>query len=69
MPTYQVTYFNAKHAVIDSEAIFMKSLTNAKRSAEHHAPEGAMRIEIKDLMEQMLSRMTLDDGWVDSSED
>ncbi|MDF4336123.1 hypothetical protein P3383_23400 [Vibrio parahaemolyticus] len=29
MPTYQVTYFNAKHAVMDSEAIFMKSLTNA----------------------------------------
>lgn len=69
MPTYLVTYFNVKHAVMDSEAIFMKSLTNAKRSAEHHAPEGAMRIEIKDLMEQMLSRMTLDDGWVDSSED
>ncbi|MFW1141483.1 hypothetical protein ACEV8V_22845 [Vibrio parahaemolyticus] len=69
MPTYQVTYFNAKHAVMDSEAIFMKSLTNAKRSAEHHAPEGAILIEIRDLTDQMLSRMTLDDSWVDSCED
>ncbi|EPO5780200.1 hypothetical protein ACUCAK_002605 [Vibrio harveyi] len=65
MPTYQVTYFNAKHAVIDSEAIFMKSLTNAKRSAGHHAPEGAILIEIRDLMDQMLSRMTLDDSCED----
>ncbi|MGR4989065.1 hypothetical protein ACPV3U_05740 [Vibrio rotiferianus] len=39
----------------------MKSLTNAKRSAEHHTPESAMRIEIKDLLDQALSRMTLDD--------
>ncbi|ARR10461.1 hypothetical protein [Vibrio parahaemolyticus] len=43
MPTYQVTYFNAKHTVMDSEAIFMKSLTNAKRSAEHHAPDGTKK--------------------------
>ncbi|WP_373863195.1 hypothetical protein [Vibrio campbellii] len=43
MPTYQVTYFNAKHTVMDSEAIFMKSLTNAKRSAEHHAPDGTQK--------------------------
>ncbi|ENN8962061.1 TPA: hypothetical protein ACMDQ5_004611 [Vibrio parahaemolyticus] len=55
MPTYQVTYFNAKHAVMDSEAIFMKNLTNAKRSAEHHAPEGTDQIEIKDLMDQVLT--------------
>ncbi|MCS0376595.1 hypothetical protein [Vibrio diabolicus] len=47
----------------------MKSLTNAKRSAEHHAPEGAILIEIRDLMDQMLSRMMLDDSWVDSCED
>tara|TARA_Y100000588_G_scaffold54876_1_gene52220 strand:+ start:906 stop:1028 length:123 start_codon:yes stop_codon:yes gene_type:complete len=38
----------------------MKTLTSAKRSAEHHAPEGAILIEIKDLMDQVPSRMTLD---------
>ncbi|WP_176293224.1 hypothetical protein [Vibrio natriegens] len=69
MPTYQVTYFNTKHAVMDSEAIFMKSLTNAKRSAEHHAPEGTDQIEIKDLMDQVLTRLTLEQGWVDNIED
>ncbi|MGI9920494.1 hypothetical protein [Vibrio owensii] len=68
MPTYQVTYFNAKHTVMDSEAIFMKSLTNAKRSAEHHAPDGTQKIEIKDLMDKVLSRLVLDDGWVDNIE-
>ncbi|ELB1513702.1 hypothetical protein QPP80_003793 [Vibrio alginolyticus] len=47
----------------------MKSLTNAKRSAEHHAPEGAILIKIRDLMDQMLSRITLDDSLVDSCED
>jgi hypothetical protein len=54
---------------MDSEAIFMKSLTNAKRSAEHHAPDGAILIKIRDLMNQMLSRIMLDDSWVDSCED
>ncbi len=69
MPTYQVTYFNAKHTVTDSEAIFMKNLTNAKRSAEHHAPKGTEQIEIKDLMEKVLSRLILGEGWVDNIED
>ncbi|AVW94966.1 hypothetical protein BAV72_22720 [Vibrio parahaemolyticus] len=69
MPTYQVTYFNAKHAVMDSEAIFMKNLTNAKRSAEHHAPEGTDQIEIKDLMDQVLTRLTSEQGWIDSTEE
>ncbi|MCW8336718.1 hypothetical protein [Vibrio paucivorans] len=69
MPTYQVTYFNAKHAEMDSEAIFMKSLTNAKRSAEHHAPDGAKQIEIRNIMGNVLSRLILDEGWVDNTED
>lgn len=68
MPAYQVTYFNANHTVMDSEAIFMKNLTNAKRSAEHHAPDGTQKIEIKDLMDKVLSRLMLDDGWVDNIE-
>ncbi|MCW8336441.1 hypothetical protein [Vibrio paucivorans] len=68
MPTYQVTYFNAKHTIIDSEAIFMKSLTNAKRSAEHHAPEDTKQIEIKDLMDRVLGKWTLDKGWGDHIE-
>ncbi|EIZ1551960.1 hypothetical protein ACCI36_005045, partial [Vibrio parahaemolyticus] len=55
--------------VMDSEAIFMKNLTNAKRSAEHHAPEGTDQIEIKDLMDQVLTRLTLEQGWVDNIED
>jgi len=67
MPTYQVIYFNAKYTVMDNEAIFMKNLTNAKRSAEHHAPEGAKQFEIKDLMERVLSRFTFDEGWVDNT--
>ena len=54
---------------MDSETIFMKSLTNAKRSAEHHAPEGTDQIEIKDLMDQVLTRLTLEQGWVDNIED
>ncbi|MDX8425224.1 hypothetical protein GTJ61_23635 [Vibrio parahaemolyticus] len=69
MPTYQVTYFNVRHAVMDSEAIFMKNLTNAKRSAEHHAPEGTDQIEIKDLMDQVLTRLTPEQGWIDSTEE
>ncbi|MFH0260097.1 hypothetical protein ACGRH2_06655 [Vibrio barjaei] len=69
MPTYQVIYFDTKDLVMDSEAIFMKSLPNAKRSAEYHAPDGTKQIEIKDLMDRVLSRLTLDEGWVDHIED
>ena len=69
MPTYQITYFNEKCGVIDSEAIFMKSLTNAKRSAEHPARKDIKQIEIKDLMGTVLSRLTLDEGWIDNNEE
>ncbi|EGQ8449428.1 hypothetical protein D6L40_20295 [Vibrio alginolyticus] len=68
MPPYLVTYFNEKHTVIDKETIFMKNLTNAKRSAEHHAPKGTDQIEIKDLMDQVLTRLTLDESWLDNIE-
>ncbi len=34
MPTYQVTYLDTKQTLIDSEAIFMKNLVTAKRSAQ-----------------------------------
>ncbi|EPE2685115.1 hypothetical protein [Vibrio diabolicus] len=68
MPAYQVTYFNDKYEVVESEAIFMKSLTNAKRSAEHHAPQGIKKIEIKDIMGKVLSRLMLDEGWSDNIE-
>lgn len=47
----------------------MKSLTNAKRSAEHHAPKDIKQIEIKDLMGKVLSRLTLDEGWIDNNEE
>ncbi|MCR9352109.1 hypothetical protein [Vibrio alginolyticus] len=65
MPTYNVTYFNAKQAKIDEESIFMKNLTNAKRSALHYAPEATFCIIIKDLMERCLSRYDINHGWMD----
>lgn len=61
MPTYQVTYLDAKQTLIDSEAIFMKNLVTAKRSAEHHAP-----IIIQDLMDKVLSRLIVNEGWTDT---
>ncbi|QGH51108.1 hypothetical protein APZ19_28590 (plasmid) [Vibrio owensii] len=48
MPTYQVTYLDTKQTLIDSEALFMKNLVTAKRSAEHHAPSHAEQIIIQD---------------------
>lgn len=66
MPTYNITYFNAKQAKIEEESIFMKSLTNAKRSALHYAPKATCCIVIKDLMERILSRYDANNGWTDS---
>jgi len=66
MPTYNITYFNAKQVKIDDESIFMKSLTNAKRSALHYAPDATCCIVIKDLMERTLSRYGANNGWTDS---
>lgn len=66
MPTYNITYFNAKQVKIDGESIFMKSLTNAKRSALHYAPEATCCIVIRDLMERTLSRYDANNGWTDS---
>ncbi|WP_031410711.1 hypothetical protein [Vibrio parahaemolyticus] len=66
MPTYQVTYLDTKQTIIDSEAIFMKNLVTAKRSAAHHAPINTEQIIIKDLMEKVLSRLIVNEGWVDT---
>ncbi|KOY23769.1 hypothetical protein ACX06_11780 (plasmid) [Vibrio parahaemolyticus] len=66
MPTYQVTYLDAKQTLIDSEAIFMKNLVTAKRSAEHPAPSHAEQIIIQDLMDKVLSRLIVNEGWTDT---
>ncbi|MCG6459218.1 hypothetical protein K6U44_01815 [Vibrio parahaemolyticus] len=66
MPTYQVTYLDTKQTLIDSEAIFMKNLVTAKRSAEHHAPSNAEQIIIQDLMDKVLSRLIVNEGWTDT---
>ncbi|KIF51523.1 hypothetical protein [Vibrio owensii] len=67
MPTYEVTYLDAKQGIIDSEAIFMKNLGAAKRSAAHHAPSKTEQIIIKDLMNRVLSRLLVNEGWTDTS--
>ncbi|TOK17560.1 hypothetical protein CGI23_25325 [Vibrio parahaemolyticus] len=69
MPTFNVTYFNAAHTVIDSESIFMKSLVNAKRSAITHAPDNTNKIIIKDLMERTLSQFEMESDWTDSPDE
>ncbi|MFL0953265.1 hypothetical protein [Vibrio parahaemolyticus] len=66
MPTYQVTYLDTKQTLIDSEAIFMKNLVTAKRSAEYHAPSHAEQIIIQDLMDKVLSRLIVNEGWTDT---
>ncbi len=67
MPTFQVTYLDAKQTIIDSEAIFMKNLVTAKRSAAHHAPNSTEQIIIKDLMNNVLTRLIVDEGWTDTT--
>ncbi|MDF5022315.1 hypothetical protein P3656_11525 [Vibrio parahaemolyticus] len=66
MPTYQITYIDTQKTLIDSEAIFMKSLATAKRSAEHHAPSNTEQIIIQDLIDRELSRHTVNEGWTDA---
>ena len=66
MPTFHVTYFNAKERKIEEESIFMKNLGGAKRSAFHHAPDDTQYIEIKDLMERALTRYDDGNGWKDT---
>ncbi len=66
MPTFQVTYLDAKQTIIDSEAIFMKNLVTAKRSAAHHAPTRTEQIIIKDLMDNVLSHLIVNEGWIDT---
>ena len=66
MPTFHVTYFNAKEKKIEEESIFMKNLAAAKRSASHHAPDDTRYIEIKDLMERALTRYSDGNGWKDT---
>lgn len=66
MPTFHVTYFNAKEKKIEEESIFMKNLAAAKRSASHHASDETQCIEIKDLMEETLTRYDEGSGWKDT---
>ena len=66
MPTFHVTYFNAKEKKIEEESIFMKNLVTAKRSASHHAPDDTRHIVIKDLMEKTLTRYDEGEGWNDT---
>lgn len=69
MPTYHVTYFNTKEKKIDEESIFMKNLGGAKCSAFHHAPDDTQYIEIKDLMERILTRYDEGKGWKDTPQE
>ncbi|MFM2625810.1 hypothetical protein [Vibrio owensii] len=69
MPTFHVTYFNAKEKKIEEESIFMKNLAAAKRSASHHSSDDTQYIEIKDLMERTLTRYNEGEGWKDTPSD